>query len=29
MDAEDEAMQRGDVGSDFAFIVARPPSVPG
>ena len=26
MDAEDEAMQRGDVGSDFAFLVARPPS---
>ncbi len=23
MDAEDEAMQRGDVGSDFAFLVAR------
>ena len=29
MDAEDEAMQRGDVGSDFAFIVARSPSASG
>lgn len=29
MDAEDEAMQRGDVGSDFAFVVARRPSTSG
>jgi len=29
IDAEDEAMQRGDVGSDFAFLVARPPASSG
>jgi len=26
IDAEDEAMQRGEIGNDFAFLVARPSS---
>jgi len=29
MDAEDGAMQRGDIASDFAFVVAQPSATPG